>query len=284
MENKKSELIIISIDEIETKEVNWLWYPYIPYGKITIIQGDPGEGKTTFALRLAALLSNGGKLPCTDSETKVINIIYQTVEDGYEDTIKPRLKVAGADCKRIMFIDESITPLSMTDERLEDAIVETNARLVILDPIQAYVGSWVDMHRANEIRPVLSRLSSIAEKHDCAIILIGHMNKSHGKKSAYRGLGSIDFQAAARSVLIIGRLKDNSQIRILAHGKSSLAPEGESIAFELSEENGGVSQKEIWANASVKGISKRVLDQAKKSLEVKSKRKSNSWYWSLPKS
>ncbi len=89
-----AELKIISMEEVQSKEVNWLWYPYIPYGKITIIQGDPGEGKTTLALRLAALLSKGEALPYDDTEREAVRIIYQTAEDGLEDTIKPRLEAA----------------------------------------------------------------------------------------------------------------------------------------------------------------------------------------------
>lgn len=110
------------------------------------------------------------------------------------------LKKANADCSKIRVIDETEKELSMTDERIEQAIVETNAKLIILDLIQAYIGSDVDMHRANEIRPVLKRLGIIAEKYGCAIVLIGHMNKASGSKTTYRGLGSIDIQATARSV------------------------------------------------------------------------------------
>ncbi len=316
-----NELKIINMDEVDVKEVQWLWYPYIPYGKITIIQGDPGEGKTTVVLKIAALLSNGEKLPFDDTEREPISIIYQTSEDGLEDTIKPRLLDANADCTKIKVIDESAVPLTMLDERIEQAIVEVGARMVILDPIQAYLGSDVNMNVANETRSVMARLGGIADKHSCAVILIGHMNKG-GSKASYRGLGSIDFQAAARSVLIVGRLKDNPEMRIMAQGKSSLAPEGESVAFELSKENGfrfvghyqisadklltGLlrdnksqlaenllhellaegkrPQSEIMAIAKEKGISKRTLDEVKKNMYIKSVKENNKWYWELMKS
>lgn len=235
------ELKLIHMEDVVSKEVEWLWYPYIPYGKITIIEGDPGEGKTTLVLKLAAALSRGLPLPCDDDkEYEPIHIIYQTAEDGIEDTIKPRLEKAGADCSMIRVIDETDKELSMTDDRLEQAIIETKARLIIIDPIQAYIGATVDMHRANEIRPVLKHLGIIAEKHNCAIILIGHMNKASGSKSTYRGLGSIDIQATARSVLLIARLRDKPNIRIMAHDKSSLAPAGDAIGFEMTEDNGMV--------------------------------------------
>lgn len=238
-EQQKVELELIHMEDVVSKEVEWLWYPYIPYGKITIVEGDPGEGKTTLVLKLAAALSRGLPLPCDDDrERESIHIIYQTAEDGIDDTIKPRLEKAGADCSMIRVIDENEKELSMTDDRLEQAIVETGARLVILDPIQAYIGAKVDMYRANEIRPVLNHLGMIAEKYNCAIVLIGHMNKAAGSKSTYRGLGSIDIQATARSVLLVARLRDKPNIRIMAHDKSSLAPTGDAIGFEMTEDSG----------------------------------------------
>mgnify|MGYP002801697458 FL=1 len=315
-----AELKIISMDEVPVEEVEWLWYPYIPFGKLTIIHGDGGEGKTTLILQLAALLSRGEKLPCDSTEREPIKVIYQTAEDGLGDTIKPRLRAGNADCSQIKVIDESEATLTILDERIEKAIVETGARALILDPVQAYIGAKVDMNRANEVRAILSQLGQIAGQYRCAIILVGHLNKAQGNKSNYRGLGSIDFQATARSVLIVGRLKDNPQIRVMVQDKSSLAPEGEPIAFELSKENGfrwlghydisvddllsGIPkekkseqaenlilaylskgkypQKKLVKKAQAIGISKRVLDEAKKALNVRSLKEGSQWYWELP--
>lgn len=142
MEEQKIELKIINMADIQSQEIEWLWYPFIPYGKLTIIQGDPGDGKTTLVLNLAAKLSKGIGLDEDMQVSEPMNIIYQTAEDGLADTVKPRLEVADADCEKIMVINESEKSLSMIDERLEQAIVQTNARLLILDPIQAYLGGY----------------------------------------------------------------------------------------------------------------------------------------------
>ena len=210
MTEQKIELKMIRMSEVQSQEIEWLWYPFIPYGKLTIIQGDPGDGKTTMVLNLAAKLSKGEALDKNMKVTEPVNVIYQTAEDGLADTVKPRLELAGADCERIIVIDESDKSLSMVDERLEEAIVRTGARLLILDPIQAYLGGGMDMNRANEARDMTKKLGALAEKTKCAIILIGHMNKASGNKAAYRGMGSIDFFAVARSVLLVGRVEGES--------------------------------------------------------------------------
>ena len=233
-----TELKLISMRDIQTEDVQWLWYPYLPRGKLTIVQGDPGEGKTTFVLAVISALTRGEPLPECEQAPEPVNVIYQTAEDGLADTIKPRLEAAGADCARVLVIDESKRELNLSDERLEQALRKTGAQLMVLDPIQAYLGDGVDMHRANEVRPILKRTAAMAERTGCAVILIGHMNKAQGLKSGYRGLGSIDFRAAARSVLVVGRLKDDPAVRIVAQDKNSLAPEGRPVAFQLDGERG----------------------------------------------
>ena len=251
-------LKLISMSEINAEEVQWLWYPYIPLGKLTILQGDPGEGKTSFILAVIAALTRGEPLPECERAAEPMNVIYQTAEDGLADTIKPRLESAGADCTRVLVIDEGKRELTLCDARLEEAIRRTAAKLIVLDPLQAYLGSDVDMHRANEVRPVLKRLSVMAERTQCAVILIGHMNKAQGLKSGYRGLGSIDFRASARSVLIVGRLKSGDTLRIVAQDKNSLAPEGAAIAFELHPEHG--FQWKGFCDATVAGADKDHAD------------------------
>lgn len=332
MDNRRNEsnLKLINMEQVEIEKIDWLLYPFIPFGKVTIVQGDPGEGKTTMVLQIIAKLTKGEAVLPSDSDEsdleektmalEPVNVIYQTAEDGLGDTIKPRLLSAGADCSRVMVIDDNDQALTMMDARLEEAIIKTNARLVVLDPIQGFLGTAVDMHRANEIRPLMKRVAVLAEKYHCAIILIGHMNKNSNGKSSYRGLGSIDFQAAARSVLIVGRIKDEPEIRVVRHVKSSLAPEGKSIAFRLDKDtgfewigeydisaddllsgdnrgqkihaakeflkeilaSGSVAQTKVAEEAESRRIKKKTLWNAKKELEIDSVKIGNQWFWMLP--
>ena len=332
MNNRRNEsnLKLINMEQVEIEKIDWLLYPFIPFGKVTIVQGDPGEGKTTMVLQIIAKLTKGEAVLPSDSDEsdleektmalEPVNVIYQTAEDGLGDTIKLRLLSAGADCSRVMVIDDNDQALTMMNARLEEAIIKTNARLVVLDPIQGFLGTAVDMHRANEIRPLMKRVAVLAEKYHCAIILIGHMNKNSNGKSSYRGLGSIDFQAAARSVLIVGRIKDEPEIRVVCHVKSSLAPEGKSIAFRLDKDtgfewigeydisaddllsgdnrgqkihaakeflkeilaSGSVAQTKVAEEAESRRIKKKTLWNAKKELEIDSVKIGNQWFWMLP--
>ena len=253
--SKPETVKIIRMSDVELTPVEWLWKPYLPFGKLSVLQGNPGEGKTYFAMHLAAACTNGKLLPNME-RMEPFNVIYQTAEDGLGDTVKPRLIEAGADLNRVLVIDDSDVQLTLSDEQIEKAIVENNARLVIIDPIQAYLGSDVDMNRANEVRPIFMRLGQVAQRTGCAILLIGHLNKAAGMQSLQRGLGSIDIAAAVRSVMFIGKLKHDPTMRILTHEKSSLAPPGVSLAFSLGDEGGfrWVGEYDITADEMLSGI------------------------------
>lgn len=253
--SKPETVKIIRMSDVELTPVDWLWKPYLPFGKLSVLQGNPGEGKTYFAMHLAAACTNGKLLPNME-RIEPFNVIYQTAEDGLGDTVKPRLIEAGADLDRVLVIDDSDVQLTLSDERIEKAIIENNARLVIIDPIQAYLGADVDMNRANEVRPIFMRLGQVAQRTGCAILLIGHLNKAAGMQSLQRGLGSIDIAAAVRSVMFIGKLKHDPTMRILTHEKSSLAPPGVSLAFSLGDEGGfrWVGEYDITADEMLSGI------------------------------
>lgn len=236
-ESEKKAVPMIRMSEVQQTEVEWFWHPYIPFGKLTIIQGNPGEGKTFFAMQLAAACTNRKFLPQMEP-FEPFNMIFQTAEDGLGDTVKPRLLSAEADLERVLVIDDANNPLTLADERIENAIRENHARLVIIDPLQAFLGANVDMNRANEVRPIFRRLADVAQATNCAIVMIGHLNKAAGSQSTYRGLGSIDITAVVRSLLFIGKVKTDPTTRVIVHEKSSLAPPGQSLAFSLGDEKG----------------------------------------------
>ena len=237
VKNPPKSVPMICMNDVEQTEVDWLWYPYIPFGKLTIVQGNPGEGKTFFAMQLAAACTNQKFLP--DMEPfEPFNMIFQTAEDGLGDTVKPRLVSSGADLQRVLVIDDAENPLTLADDRIEKAIRENNARLMVIDPLQAFLGANVDMNRANEVRPVFRKLADIAQSTGCAIVMIGHLNKASGAQSTYRGLGSIDIAAVVRSILFVGKVKDDPTTRVIVHEKSSLAPPGQALAFSLGDQKG----------------------------------------------
>ena len=250
---------MIRMSDVEEVPVSFLWKPYIPFGKLTLLQGDAGNGKTYIAMQLCAACTNRVPIPNMEAH-EPFNVIYQTAEDGLGDTIKPRLEEAGADLTKVLVIDEKDDdPLTLADERIERAIRQNGARLLIIDPIQAFLGEAVDMNRANEVRPILRKIGDVAQRTGCAVVLIGHLNKASGQQSSYRGLGSVDFTAGVRSVLVVGKTKDDPNLRAMVHDKSSLAPAGPSIAFILGDEEGfrWVGEYEISADELLSGIEKK---------------------------
>lgn len=305
--------------DITEKSVKWLWYPYIPIGKITIMQGNSGIGKTMLALNIAAALSNGEQLPGDTEPREPINIIYNTAEDGFGDTIKPRLRSAGADLTRINTINERVNTVTMTDERIENGVYELGAKLLILDPIQAYLGAKIDMNKANEVRPIFAQLGRVAEDNECAIVLVGHQGKNQMYSELQSLLGSTDQVAAARSVLTVTKPPNNKTLSLINHTKSSLSARGKSLTFSIDENGkivwgdfvdnissgddteekitkrdfakdflrevlagGSVSANEIYSAANEKQISGKTLQRSKKELGIISYSESGMWFWKLP--
>jgi hypothetical protein len=243
--------------------------------------------------------------------------IYQCLEDSLEDTIKPRLEAFGADCSRIAFIPETPDePIFLSDERIVKAISDTGARLLVIDPIQSYFGKDADINRMDRARTILNRLSLIAANFKCVVILVGHMNKSESSNVLYRGLGSIDMVAIARSVLQVHRSKNDSTIRVMSQVKSNLAQEGADFSFKRSgnrftwigetDEDGELlkekvrksdkatgmllgcltgkdaSAVEIEKLIGPSGIGRRTFMKAKAELGIQSIKKADGWYWHLP--
>jgi len=305
---------------VEPKEVEWLWYPYIPYGKLTILQGDPGEGKSTVMLNLIATVTNGGVFPDGAVFDRPHPVIYQCTEDNAADTVKPRLLAAGAVCEKIAYILDEDEKLTLDDSRIEDTLIRTGARLIVFDPIQSFLPQDSDMQNVGRMRSLLKKVCAIAEKHHCAVVLIGHMNKGGANNQLYRGLGSIDIAAIARSVLMIVRDRENPELRYLFQIKSSLAPEGRPVSFLMNRQQGFIWQEvcdlsiqdviqnetvsdngkrsqaavllmemlmeqdmpssEIFAELEKQGISRRTVQNAKKDAHIRAYKKNNIWYWS----
>lgn len=305
---------------VEPKEVEWLWYPYIPYGKLTILQGDPGEGKSTVMLNLIATVTNGGIFPDGAVFDRPHPVIYQCTEDNAADTVKPRLLAAGAVCEKIAYILDEDEKLTLDDSRIEDTLIRTGARLIVFDPIQSFLSQDSDMQNVGRMRSLLKKVCAIAEKHRCAVVLIGHMNKGGANNQLYRGLGSIDIAAIARSVLMIVRDRENPELRYLFQIKSSLAPEGRPVSFLMNRQQGFIWQEvcdlsiqdviqnetvsdngkrsqaavllmemlmeqdmpssEIFAELEKQGISRRTVQNAKKDAHIRAYKKNNIWYWS----
>ena len=188
-EKTKMKLELIKASDVEIKEVEWLWYPYIPYGKVTVLQGDSGDGKSTFVLNLAAMLSRGEPMPFTDgSGQEPVNIIYQSSEDDADDTIVPRFVKAGGDPNRLIFISEKEKYLSFSDERLLEAVRKTNAKLIVLDPLSAYIGEETRINTANEIRRQFRPLIELAKEQRCAILIVHHMIERQKEKYGWEFL------------------------------------------------------------------------------------------------
>lgn len=212
--------------------VDWLWYPYIPFGKITLLQGDPGCGKSTLMMNLISAASNGSFAPDGRRLKKPMHVIYQCSEDGVGDTIKPRLTAAGADCTNVAFLDEETSWVTLNDETIRRAIADFNAKLLVIDPVQAYLGD-ADLSNVSAMRRVLRQLAIWAGMYDCAIVLIGHLNKKQSSKDLYRSLGSIDLIASARSVLQIEESVEEPGIMVLHQIKNSIAQKGRDRYFTI---------------------------------------------------
>lgn len=229
-----AELKITKLSDVQAEEVSWLWFPYIAKGKMTLIEGDPGLGKSYITLAIATAIAAGRGLPHTGT-TEPRNVLLLSAEDGLADTIRPRLDIMNADVGRIFAIESAVVFDDKGLQQVESAINEYNPAIVIIDPLFAYFGSGIDLHRANETRAVMSELTRIAGEHDCALLGLRHLTKSGKDRAIYRGLGSIDITAAARSVLLVGCDPDDSNNRAMVQTKNNLAPLGPAVGYEILE-------------------------------------------------
>lgn len=244
---KGKPLNIKYMSQIEPKKAEYLLYPYLPKGKLCIIAGVSGSTKTWLTLYFASIISKAGRFITDDTFTKREPgiVIYQTKENDYETDIRPRLDALKANLDNILVIDEhdvdgSSAPLSLTDGRIEQVIKKYNAKLLIFDPLQSYLGEDIDMHRANEVRPILDQLIDMANRYSCTVIIVSHMSKMTTASALDRILGSSDLRNAARSIIVVGSDPNDQNRRVFTHGKNSLGTLGQSIAYHIDPSNGGV--------------------------------------------
>lgn len=231
--------VLVTLADVEPEEVSWIWTGRVARGKLTLLDGDPGTGKSTLALNLAAAISTGGILPGGDRVTPA-DVVILSAEDGAADTIRPRIDAAGGDPRRIHLLTAVLTSegeeapdLCSHIPIIRAAVERTKAALVIIDPLMAYLGPDVNSHRDQDIRRTLSPLSKMAEETGTALVVVRHLNKSAGGQAIYRGGGSIGIAGAARVVLLVAKDPEDEDRRILAVVKNNLAKFPESLAFRL---------------------------------------------------
>lgn len=238
------ELKLTRLADVEPEHVEWLWPGYIPKGKITILDGDPGLGKSTLALNIGATITTAGAWPDGSRCRYPGSVLLLSAEDGLADTVRPRLDAAGADVTRVhaiegkSFVDENgeryLRPLSLADVRdLDAAMVQTDARALMVDVLMAFLPAGTDAHKDQDIRRVLAALGAAAERNGCAVLLLRHLNKVKGGDPLYRGGGSIGIVGAARSGLLVAADPDDPTRRVLACVKSNLGVKPDSLAYRL---------------------------------------------------
>ncbi len=237
-----STSVLVRLDTVKAERVSWLWPGRIPYGKLTVIDGDPGKGKSALSVDLAARMTAGHSMPGETVGQKPAGVVLLTAEDGLADTVRPRLQAAGGDASRVVALDGVRLPSgacrmpTLADvENIRDAIVAVQARLVIIDPIMAYLGTK-DGHKDQDVRSIAHPVAHLAEETGAAVVLIRHLTKSEKANPIYRGGGSIGIAGAARSVLLVASDREDPELRVLASVKSNLSAPPPSLSYRLVPE------------------------------------------------
>ena len=234
---------LICLADVEPEMVDWLWKPYIPIGKLSMIEGDPGLGKSWITLAIASHVVTGQGLPNVEP-CEPSKVLLMSCEDGLADTIKPRLISMGADDTKIFAPKATFIFDRDGIDKLKELVREIRPKLIVIDPLVAYMGGKIDMNRANETRQLMAILAGIAEGYHCAILMLRHLTKSASDKAIYRGIGSIDLTGACRSVLLVGAHANDRSKRALIQTKCNIAEMGPAQGYTI------VDGKFMWTGES----------------------------------
>jgi hypothetical protein len=226
------------VSELTPRPCSWLWPGRLALGKLAILDGDPGLGKSLLALDLCARLSTGRPMPDGSAGPGVCNSLVLNAEDGAADTIRPRLQALGADLERVFVLDAAsalhdLLRLPSQTAQLDEALAQSNARFLVVDPIMAFLDAAVATNSDQSVRRALSPLACLVDRCDCAALLLRHLNKKGGGQALYRGGGSIGLLAACRSGWLLAADPQEPQRRVLAQIKNNLAPLQSSLAFAV---------------------------------------------------
>jgi len=235
----------VMLDTITRTYVRWLWPSRIPLGKVTILEGDPERAKSTITLDLAARVSTGSPMPGEIQQREPAGVVIVCAEDDLADTIVPRLLAHGADLSRTASIplerDEhgQVRPLTLPEhqDRLEVAIRQVEAKLLVIDPITAYLSETINTNNDASVRRATTPLADLAQRTGTAILLVRHLNKSGELKAKYRGGGSIAFTGAARAVLVVEEHPEQPGLMVLARVKNNLAKAIPGIGYRVTSDD-----------------------------------------------
>ncbi|MDQ3448489.1 MAG: AAA family ATPase [Chloroflexota bacterium] len=240
LEDHDGRAVVVSLATVSTERVEWLWLHRVPRSKLTVLDGDPGLGKSTVTLDLAARVSTGRSMPESSLEHEPAGVVILSAEDGLGDTIRPRLEAAGADLSRIVALTgvrtadgERLPALPLDLGEIEETAFRIGAALIIVDPLMAYLDPTVNSHRDQDIRRTLAPLAAVAERTGAAVLVVRHLNKSSASSALYRGGGSIGIIGAARCGLLVAPDPEDEGRSILAVSKSNLGPKPPALAYRL---------------------------------------------------
>ena len=253
---EKPPLVGVLLSEVKPEKVVWLWKNWMPLGKITTFDGDPGLGKSLLALEITARITTGR--PLTGDDVGVSGgAVILTAADGLADTVVPRLMAAGADLSRIVALryapdkegEKTVSNIPVDIPVIQSAIERVKAKLVVVDVLMAYLPSDTNSYRDQDVRLALAPLAQLADRMGVAFICIRHLTKAPGGNPIYSGGGSIEIIGGARAGMLVARDPDNPDVIVLAQTKSNLGPPMPSLTYQI-EPNGDGIPRTVWKGNS----------------------------------